>query len=72
MGKSKNRIIYRGDNQQFKSFSRIDAIKQTIEFLKDDDKNAYPIITLFGLTAEELLEHGANYELIKRLENILK
>ena len=72
MGKSKNRIIYRGDNRQIASFSRIEAIKQVIEFLKNDDNNAYPIITLFGLSAEELLENGANYELIKGLENILK
>ena len=72
MGKSKNRIIYRGDNQQFLNFSRIEAIKQTIEMIRNNDKNAYPIITLFGLTAEELLENGANYELIKGLENILK
>ena len=72
MGKSKNRIIYRGDNKQFTSFSRIEAIKKTIEFLKNNDKSAYPIITLFGLSAEELLENGANYELIKGLENILK
>jgi hypothetical protein len=71
MGKSKNRLIYRGD-KQFTSFSRIEAIKQTIELLKAEDKDAYAIITLFGLTAEELLEHGANYELIKGLENILK
>lgn len=72
MGKSKNRLIYRGDNKKFLSFSRIEAIKQTIEMLKNNDKNAYEIITLFGLSAEELLENGGTYELIKGLENVLK
>lgn len=72
MGKSKNRIIYRGDSQQFTSMSRSDAIKETVQLLRQNDKNAFAIITLFGLTAEELLENGANYELIKGLENVLK
>ncbi|MBO6087709.1 hypothetical protein J6P92_05105 [bacterium] len=72
MGKSKNRLIYRGDNKEFLSFSRIEAIKRTIEMLKNNDKCVYEIITLFGLSAEELLENGANYELIKGLENVLK
>ena len=72
MGKSKNRIIYRGKNQDLVNISRIDAIINTIELLKAGDKEAYSIITLFGLTAEELLENGAGFELVKGLENILK
>ena len=72
MGKSKNRIIYRGKNQDLVNISRIDAIINTIELLKAGDKEAYSIITWFGLTAEELLENGAGFELVKGLENILK
>ena len=72
MGKSKNRIIYRGDNQQFTHLSRKEAIEKTVELLKVNDNDAFAIITLFGLTAEELLERGVGYEIVKGLENILK
>lgn len=71
MGKSKKRIIYKGKNLQFSNLTRSDAIKKTVELLESSDKGAYSLITLFGLTAEEVLEAGASYEVVKGLEGIL-
>ena len=71
MGKSKKRIIYKGKNQQFTNLSREEAIKMTAEMLNSSDKEAYSLITLFGLTAEEILEAGATYEAVKGIENLL-
>ena len=71
MGKSKKRIIYKGKNLQFSNLTRSDAIRKTVELLESSDKEAYSLITLFGLTAEEVLEAGASYEAVKGLEGIL-
>lgn len=72
MGKSKKRIFNKGKNQQFTNLSRADAIKTVADFLNSGNKEAYSLITLFGLTAEELLEAGAGYEAVKGMENILE
>ncbi len=72
MGKSKKRIIYRGKNEQFTNLSRTDAVKDAVRMLNDGNKEAYSLITLFGMTAEEILEAGASYEIVKGMENILK
>ncbi len=72
MGKSKRRIIYRGKNQQqLTSLSRDEAIKTVVNMLNSSTKEAYSLITLFGLTAEEVLEAGASYEAVKGVENLL-
>lgn len=72
MGKAKKRSIYLGKNDQFSRLSRTEAVKTVVEMLKNDDKEVYGLITLFGLSAEELLEAGADYEVVKGLENVLK
>ncbi len=71
MGKSKKRLIYKGKNDTFTSLSRTDAVNKVVELLKIGDKEAYSLITLFGVTAEEVLEAGASYEVVKGMENIL-
>ena len=71
MGKSKKRLIYNGKNDTFTSLSRTDAVNKVVELLKIGDKEAYSLITLFGVTAEEVLEAGASYEVVKGMENIL-
>lgn len=71
MGKSKKRIIYKGKNQQITNLTRNEAIVNAVKMLNNNDKEAYSIITLFGLSAEELLEGGANYECVKGLGNII-
>ncbi len=72
MGKSKKRIIYKGKNQQFDNITRSEAVETAVKLLKNNDKEVYAIITLFGLSAEELLEAGASFEAVKSLGNILK
>ena len=71
MGKSKKRIIYKGKNQQFINLSRQDAIEMAVDMLNSSVKEAYSLITLFGLSAEEMLEAGASYEAVKGMENLL-
>ena len=71
MGKSKKRIINKGKNQQFGNLTREEAVKAVVGNLKSDSKEAYSLITLFGLTAEEILEAGASYEAVKGMENLL-
>ncbi len=72
MGKSKKRIIHKGKNEQFTNMTRSEAIKNVVAMLNAGEKEAYSLITLFGMTAEEVLEAGASYELVKGMENILK
>jgi hypothetical protein len=72
LGKSKKRIIYKGKNELFTNLSRGEAVKKIVKLLQEGDKEAYSLITLFGITAEEILEAGASYELVKGMENILK
>ena len=72
MGKSKKRIIYKGKNQQFYNITRAEAIESAVKLLENNDKEVYAVITLFGLSAEELLEAGASFEVVKSLGNILK
>ena len=71
MGKSKKRIIYKGKNQQFTNLSRQDAIEMAVDMLNSSVKEAYSLITLFGLSAEEMLEAGASYKAVKGMENLL-
>lgn len=70
MGKSKKRIIYKGKNQQFTNLSREEAVKMAVDMLNSSEKEVYSLITLFGLTAEEMLEAGASYEAVKGVENL--
>ncbi len=71
MGKSKKRIIYKGKNLQFTNLTREEAVKTAVEFINSNSKEAYSLITLFGLTAEEILEAGASYEAVKGMESLL-
>lgn len=71
MGKSKRRIIYKAKNMQFTNLSREEAVQEAVYALKSNKKEAYSLITLFGLTAEEILEAGASYEDVKGMDNLL-
>lgn len=72
MGKSKKRIIYRGKNELFGKLSRTEAVKTVVNMLNEGNKEAYSLITLFGMSAEEILEAGVSYEIVKGIGNILK
>ena len=39
--------------------------------LKNGDKEVYSLITLFGLSAEEILEAGASYESVIGVKSLL-
>jgi hypothetical protein len=72
LGKSKKRIIYRGKNELFGKLSRTEAVKTVVNMLNEGNKEAYSLITLFGMSAEEILEAGVSYEIVKGIGNILK
>lgn len=71
MGKSKSRILRKGINNQLPKISREDAISFAVEHLeKADISGAKYYITMFCLSAEELLEAGASYETVVAIKNI--
>jgi len=71
VGKAKKRSLHLGINDRFSRLSRSEAVETVVEMLENGNKDVYGLITLFGLTAEEVLEAGASYEAVKGLENIL-
>jgi len=71
MGKSKSRILRKGVNNQISRIAREDAVKLVVECLeKADIKEAKHYITLFCMSAEEILEAGASYETVVAIKNI--
>ncbi len=71
MGKAKKRSLHIGIHDRFSKLSREEAVETVVEMLKTGDKDVYALITLFGLTAEEILEAGASYESVAGIGNIL-
>jgi len=73
MGKAKKRSLHLGINDRITNLSREDAILTTIDYLKSAKgrHEAYNLITLFGLSAEELLEAGASYETVMSLKGLV-
>lgn len=73
MGKSKTRIFRKGINDQFTRMTREDAITTVAKHLNsgccDEAKN---LITMFGLSAEEILEAGASYESVIAIKNLFQ
>ena len=61
MGKSKQRSFRNGLNDKFPNITRESALQTVINNIEDKDK-VIDMITLFGFTAEEMLEAGAAYE----------
>lgn len=72
MGKAKKRGFRRGDLDEFYRLSREEAVQEVVKLLKNSDNNAISLITLFGLSAEELLEAGADYEDVVQMRSMLK
>ena len=71
MGKAKKRSLHLGINDRFSKLSRDEAIEAVVEMLENGDREVYSLITLFGLSAEEILEAGGSYEAVKGLNSIL-
>ena len=73
MGKSKRRILHKGINDKITNIKRSEALEMIVcacnkKNLGAQEKN---LISLFGFSAEELLEHGAKYEDVLGLKGIL-
>ena len=72
MGKAKKRRLHLGINDRVSNLSREDAVKIVSSEIKKNPEEVYGLITLFGLTAEELLEAGAGYEAVMSVRGLLK
>lgn len=71
MGKSKTRILRKGKNDQIATMTREGAIAEVVRQLNSNTAaGAKKIITMFGLSAEELLEAGVSYEAVISIKNI--
>ena len=74
MGKSKKRIIARArnDKNQFQ-LTREEAIQAVCQEILDDPSSisARNLISLFGLSAEELSEAGISYEILRSLDGLI-
>ncbi len=71
MGKSKTRIFRKGKNDLIAKISRQDALMDAASMLNSRRNiEAYNLITMFGLSAEELLEAGAGYEAVTSIKNL--
>lgn len=73
MGKSKRRILHKGINNQVTNLKREDALKDVVKSCnaKKIDNDIKDLISLFGFSAEELLESGAQYEDVIGLKGVL-
>lgn len=73
MGKSKKRIFNKNKNSNGSTIKRQDTVQLIIHNIKNNlmDIETKNLISLFGITAEELAEEGATYEELKALKNIL-
>ena len=70
MGKAKKRSINLGKHNQFTSMTREDAVSEVVRRFKRNE-SVLDLVTMFGLSAEELLEGGALYEEVKSIEGML-
>ena len=61
MGKAKRRNLKQEINDKFKYMTRESALNSVIKNIEHKDE-VIDTITLFGFTAEEMLEAGAAYE----------
>lgn len=72
MGKAKKRSLHLGINDRISRLSREEAVRTVVAEIKNGSEEIYGLITLFGLTAEELLEAGASYEAVMGIRGLLK
>jgi len=61
MGKSKRRILNQGIHNKFQYMTRESALESVIRNIENKSE-VIDTITLFGFSAEEMLEAGAAYE----------
>lgn len=61
MGKAKRRSLKNGINDKFPYMTREKALSEVVKNIEHKDE-VIDTITLFGFSAEEILEAGAAYE----------
>lgn len=71
MGKAKKRSFKNGINDTFPYMTRETALDTVINNIENKSK-VIDTITLFGFTAEEMLEAGAAYEDVMALGGLVK
>jgi len=71
MGKAKSRSLNRKINDKFKYMTRESALDNVIKCM-DSNKDVIDTITLFGFSAEEMLEAGAKYEDVMALGGLVR
>ena len=71
MGKSKRRSLNQGINNKFQYMTRESALDTVVKNL-DKKYDKIDTITLFGFTAEEMLEAGAEYEDVMALGSLVR
>ena len=71
MGKAKRRSLNQGINNKFQYMTRESALDSVVKNL-DKKGDIRDTITLFGFTAEEMLEAGAEYEDVMALGGLVK
>lgn len=70
MGKAKRRSLNQGINNKFQYMTRESALNSVVKNM-DNKNEVIDTITLFGFTAEEMLEAGAEYEDVMALGGLI-
>lgn len=70
MGKAKRRSLNQGINNKFQYMTRESALNSVVKNM-DNKNEIIDTITLFGFTAEEMLEAGAEYEDVMALGSLI-
>ena len=71
MGKAKKRSLKLGINDKFQYMTRENALEKVIANIENKSK-VIDTITLFGFSAEEMLEAGAAYEDVMSFGGLIK
>ena len=71
MGKAKKRSLALGIYNKLSNITREEAVNQIVKNI-NAKQEAIELITLFGITADELLEAGASYEDVVSFGGIIK
>lgn len=71
MGKAKKRSLNLGINNKFSYMTRESALESVVQNMENRNE-VIDTITLFGFTAEEMLEAGAEYEEVIALGGLVR
>ena len=73
MGKSKKRGFFRGNDKTGSVLKRQDVVLTVISAIRKNSLSdeILNLISLFGITAEELSEAGASFEELSAVKNVI-